>query len=87
MSYFAQAGVILIEVLFGLFMVLTFTGTLSVATAGREDVRVMLVAAIGCNIHDQIKRLIERCRPSVKIFLLGRLKPFVGCNFAATPPE
>ncbi len=38
------------EVLFGLFMVLTFTGTLSVATAGREDVRLMLVAAIGCNI-------------------------------------
>ena len=37
------------EVLFGLFMVLTFTGTLSVATAGREDVRVMLAAAIGCN--------------------------------------
>ena len=38
------------EVLFGLFMVLTFTGTLSVATAGREDVRTMLIAAIGCNI-------------------------------------
>jgi VIT1/CCC1 family predicted Fe2+/Mn2+ transporter len=38
------------EVLFGLFMVLTFTGTLSVATAGREDVKLMLVAAIGCNI-------------------------------------
>jgi hypothetical protein len=38
------------EVLFGLFMVLTFTGTLSVATAGREDVRTMLVAAIGCNL-------------------------------------
>jgi hypothetical protein len=37
------------EILFGLFMVLTFTGTLSVATAGREDVRTMLVAAIGCN--------------------------------------
>ncbi len=37
------------EVLFGLFMVLTFTGTLSVASAGREDVRVMLIAAIGCN--------------------------------------
>ncbi len=31
-------------------MVLTFTGTLSVATAGREDVKLMLVAAIGCNI-------------------------------------
>jgi hypothetical protein len=38
------------EILFGLFMVLTFTGTLSVATAGREDVKLMLVAAIGCNV-------------------------------------
>ena len=38
------------EILFGLFMVLTFTGTVSVATAGREDVRLMLIAAIGCNI-------------------------------------
>ena len=37
------------EILFGLFMVLTFTGTLSVASAGKEDVRTMLVAAIGCN--------------------------------------
>jgi VIT family len=38
------------EVLFGLFMVLTFTGTLSVVESGREEVRSMLVAAIGCNI-------------------------------------
>jgi VIT1/CCC1 family predicted Fe2+/Mn2+ transporter len=38
------------EVLFGLFMVLTFTGTLSVVDSGREEVRDMLVAAIGCNI-------------------------------------
>lgn len=38
------------EILFGLFMVLTFTGTLSVASAGRDDVREMLIAAIGCNI-------------------------------------
>jgi VIT1/CCC1 family predicted Fe2+/Mn2+ transporter len=38
------------EVLFGLIMVLTFTGSLSVAEAGREDVRTMLVAALGCNI-------------------------------------
>jgi len=30
--------------------VLTFTGTLSVASAGRDEVRTMLVAAIGCNI-------------------------------------
>ena len=38
------------EILFGLFMVLTFTGTLSVASAGRDEVRSMLIAAIGCNI-------------------------------------
>ena len=38
------------EVLFGLIMVLTFTGSLSVAEAGREDVREMLIGAIGCNI-------------------------------------
>ena len=38
------------EVLFGLIMVLTFTGSLSVAGAGREDVRTMLVGALGCNL-------------------------------------
>ena len=38
------------EVLFGLIMALTFTGTLSAATAGREDIRALLVGMIGCNI-------------------------------------
>ena len=38
------------EVLFGLIMVLSFTGSLSVAEAGREDVRLMLVGALGCNL-------------------------------------
>ena len=38
------------EVLFGLIMVLTFTGSLSVATAGRVEVREMLVGALGCNV-------------------------------------
>ena len=38
------------EVLFGLIMVLTFTGSLSVAEAGRDDVRAMLVGALGCNV-------------------------------------
>jgi hypothetical protein len=37
------------EVLFGLIMVLTFTGSLSVADAGREDIRTMLIGALGCN--------------------------------------
>lgn len=40
----------LAEILFGLVMVLTFTGSLSVADAGRDDVRAMLIGALGCNI-------------------------------------
>src|SRR5262245_42593689 len=31
-------------------MVLTFTGSLSVAEAGREDIRTMLIGALGCNL-------------------------------------
>ena len=38
------------EVIFGLLMAMTFIGSLSVATAGREDARLMLVAALGCNL-------------------------------------
>ncbi len=38
------------EVLFGLIMVLTFTGSLSVAQADRNQVRTMLVGALGCNL-------------------------------------
>ena len=38
------------EVLFGLIMVLTFTGSLSVAEAGRDEVRTMLIGALGCNL-------------------------------------
>lgn len=38
------------EVLFGLIMVLTFTGSLSIAEADRAEVRTMLIGALGCNI-------------------------------------
>ena len=38
------------ELLFGLIMVLTFTGSLSAATSGREEIRTMLFGAIGCNL-------------------------------------
>ena len=38
------------EVLFGLIMVLTFTGSLSVAGADRAEVRTMLIGALGCNL-------------------------------------
>ena len=38
------------EVLFGLIMVLTFTGSLSIVESAGEDVRAMLVGALGCNL-------------------------------------
>lgn len=45
-----EPGDRLAEILFGLIMVLTFTGSLSVATADRMEVTVMLIGALGCNI-------------------------------------
>jgi hypothetical protein len=38
------------EVLFGLIMVLTFTGAISVSSDGREEIRSLLWAALGCNV-------------------------------------
>jgi VIT family len=38
------------EVVFGLIMVLTFTGSVSIATSGRDDIRTMLWSALGCNV-------------------------------------
>ncbi len=38
------------EMLFGLFMALTFTGAVSVADQGREQIHTMFIAALGCNL-------------------------------------
>jgi VIT1/CCC1 family predicted Fe2+/Mn2+ transporter len=38
------------EIMFGLLMTLTFTGSMSVALGGGESVRSILLAALGCNI-------------------------------------
>jgi hypothetical protein len=38
------------EVLFGLIMVLTITGSISIAEAGRDDIRKVLIGALGCNL-------------------------------------
>jgi len=38
------------EVLFGLIMVLTFTGSISVATDGRAEIKELLWASLGCNL-------------------------------------
>lgn len=53
------------EVLFGLIMVLTFTGSLSVTDAGEDDVRFMLLGALGCNLAWGIIDAV--------IFLMGAL--------------
>ena len=38
------------EILFGLLMAVTIVGSLSIATAGKEEVRTVLIAALGCNL-------------------------------------
>ena len=38
------------ELLFGLFMALSFFGAMSVAQSGREEIRSMFFAALGCNL-------------------------------------
>ena len=38
------------EILFGLIMAMTSTGSLSVAGAGRAEVHTMLRGALGCNL-------------------------------------
>src|SRR5437667_12452878 len=68
------------EILFGLIMVLTFTGSLSIAEAGRDDVRTMLIVALGCNlawgIIDGVLYLMgclaEKCRGLLAFRLVRR---------------
>jgi len=38
------------ELLFGLFMALTFVGAISVADSGDAQIRAMFIAALGCNL-------------------------------------
>ncbi len=38
------------EMLFGLFMALTFVGAVSVADRGDAQIRAMFIAALGCNL-------------------------------------
>lgn len=67
------------EIVFGVLMALSITGTLSVATAGREDIRTIMLMALGCNlawgITDAVIYLVsiatERRR---KVTLMQRLQ-------------
>jgi hypothetical protein len=53
------------EILCGLIMVLTFTGSLSVANAGQIEIRTMLVGSVGCNLAWSIVDAV--------LYLLGSL--------------
>jgi len=69
------------EILFGLIMVLTFTGSLSAAESGRQEVRTMLIGALGCNlawgIIDAIFYLMNTlAERGHKVLALRRLRGF-----------
>ncbi len=38
------------EILFGLLMAVTIVGSLSIADAGRDEVRTVMIGAFGCNL-------------------------------------
>jgi VIT1/CCC1 family predicted Fe2+/Mn2+ transporter len=68
------------EVIFGLLMAMTFTGTVSVATSGQEAERTMMIAALGCNlawgladaVMYLLRTLVERTRNrTLRANLLG----------------
>ncbi len=71
------------EVMFGLLMTLTFTGTMSVALGAGETVPSILFAALGCNIAwgivDAVMHLLttaaERGRQRVRLARLHRAGP------------
>jgi VIT1/CCC1 family predicted Fe2+/Mn2+ transporter len=64
------------EVIFGLLMAMTFTGTISVATADQAAERTMMIAALGCNlawgladaVMYLLRTLVERTR-RIKLYL------------------
>jgi VIT1/CCC1 family predicted Fe2+/Mn2+ transporter len=69
------------EIIFGLIMALTFTGTISAATAGREEVRTVMFAALGCNLAwgmvDAVMYLIRtRTGRARNLTLLRRVRSF-----------
>jgi len=75
------------EVIFGLLMAMTFVGSLSVATAGQQEVRTMMITALGCNLAwglaDAVMYLVrmvtERTRRRTLLARLrGEMNPSAG---------
>jgi VIT1/CCC1 family predicted Fe2+/Mn2+ transporter len=67
------------EVIFGLLMAMSFIGSISVATDGREEVRTLLAAALGCNLAwglvDAVMHLVAtKTQQRRNRALLGKLR-------------
>lgn len=64
------------EILFGLIMAVTIVGSLSIAGAGREEMRTVTVAALGCNIAwgpvDAVMYLVRTATARARYRALGR---------------
>jgi hypothetical protein len=79
------------EILFGLIMAVTIVGSLSVATAGRDEVREVTVAALGCNlawglvdaVMYLIRTLTERTRNRVLARRIAAADAATGCRMIA----
>jgi VIT1/CCC1 family predicted Fe2+/Mn2+ transporter len=76
------------ELIFGLFMALTFVGVVSMATADRQEIETMLAAALGCNIAwglvDAVMYLVRTITERGRMFTLVRsirgADPETGCR-------
>jgi len=67
------------EVIFGLLMAMTFVGALSVASAGQEEIRTMMITALGCNLAwglaDAVMYLVRTATEHTRhLKLLARLR-------------
>jgi VIT1/CCC1 family predicted Fe2+/Mn2+ transporter len=64
------------EMIFGLFMALTFVGVVSMATADRAEIRTMLIAALGCNLAwglvDAVMYLVRTLTERGRLVTLAR---------------
>jgi len=64
------------ELLFGLFMALSFVGAISVAEAGRAQIRELFITALGCNLAwglvDAVMYLVRTLTDRGRLFALVR---------------